>query len=200
MRCILPEVDHVAVSIDLASGEPSVTAEFSKDPRYRYATIDGVGKEPYYDGDVLMIDDIYIMTMSVSPMGRELIHDAFHNHLFGGKYSFVTQWMLDPEVIKNHFKKQRQFHKILCLGIGYSMQPAGMVEAAYNNGYALDLKTAKAFYAAYWRLFAKVKKLADRLAKQIEFDGYLVNPFGYRLTPPPRKAFNYYIQSVLIVS
>lgn len=115
MQCILPEEDCLTISIDLAAGEPTVTAHFSQDQRYRFATIDGVGKEPYYAADgVLMVDDIYLMVMSVSPMGKQLMWDTYHNHMFGdGKYNFVTQWMLDSEVVKSHLKKFRQFHKIL---------------------------------------------------------------------------------------
>lgn len=195
MKCILPEVDHVTVSIDLAAGEPTVTAHWSQDVRYRYATIDGVGKPPYYaDDNVLMIDDIYIMCMSVSPMGRELVWETFHDRKFDGR-SFVEQWVADAEVIKSALKKQRQFHKILALGIGYGMQPKKMCESSYNAGYSLSLDEARAFHKAYWKLFRGVKGLADRLERQVRNEGQLINPFGYRLTPEPRKAFNYFIQS-----
>lgn len=194
MKCILSDPEQITVSMDLAAGEPSVTAHFSQDKNYRHATIDGVGKEPYYDGSVLMVDDIYLMTMSVSPMGRDLMWDTYHNHRFPAG-SFVEQWMTDADVVKAFFKKQRQFHKILCLGLGYGMQAKRCVETARTNGFVLPLPTSKEFFKAYWRLFAGVKRLSDRLARQIELDGFLINPFGYRLTPEPRLAFNYFIQS-----
>lgn len=193
MSCILPDPGFVTVSMDLAAGEPSCTAHFSRDVRYRYATIDGVGKAPFYDGGVLMIDDIYLMVMSVSPMGKNLMREMFDRRWEGR--TFVEQWRVDPEVIKSALKKQRQFHKILALGLGYGMGAAKMCKSAFEAGYDLDLPTAKQFFRAYWNLFSGVKRLADRLAAQIEQDGYIVNPFGYRLSPPPRKAFNYYIQS-----
>jgi hypothetical protein len=194
MRCILPDPEYVTVSMDLAAGEPTVTAHFSGDKNYRYATIDGIGKAPFYDGPVLMIDDIYLMVASVSPLGRDVIWDTYHNYCFGDR-TFVEQWLTDPEVVKTHLKKLRQFHKILCLGIGYSMGPRKCCKTAYENGFDLDFPTSKAFHRAYWRLFSGVKRLSDRLAQQVELEGCIVNPFGYRLTPEPRKAFNYFIQS-----
>ncbi len=194
MRCILPEEDHRTVSIDLGAGEPTVTAHFSQDPFYRYACFDGVGKPPLYCNGVLKIDDIYLMTMSVSPIGRKLMWDTYHNHKFNGK-NFVEQWLEDPEVIKTYFKKMRQLHKMLALALGYGMGPRKMIKQCYDNGFAMDEATAKAFYRAYWELFAGVRRLADKLARMVEMQGFIVNPFGYRMTPPPHKAFNYFIQS-----
>lgn len=82
-----------------------------------------------------------------------------------------------------------------CLGLGYGMGPKKMKAQAYDNGFDLHLKDAKAFYKIYWDLFSDVRRLSDKLAAKVENDGYLVNPFGYRLTPPPFKALNYFIQS-----
>ena len=39
--------DHVIISSDFTSLEPSITAHFSKDYNYSYATYYGIGKEPY---------------------------------------------------------------------------------------------------------------------------------------------------------
>jgi hypothetical protein len=194
LACLVPDDGYVTVSMDLAAGEPTVTSHYSQDRRYRYATFDGVGRAPFYDGPVLMLDDLYLMTMSVSPIGAQQIRDVFNNHRFNG-LTFVEQWLLDPEVIKSFFKKQRQLHKMLCLALGYGMRPKKMVKQCYDNGYTMDIRTAQAFYDAYWDLFEGVRRLSDRLAAQVRKNGYIVNPFGYRLTPPPHKGFNYFIQS-----
>lgn len=194
MQTMVPAPGHVFVSIDLSSGEPTVTGEFSKDPNYLYATYHGVGKRPFYKDGVLMIDDIYLMVASVSPLGKEKIYDTFHNHKFDGK-SFADQWLEDSEVVKSYLKEVRTLHKILCLGIGYGMQARKMVTSMYEKGYLLDLKTAKQFCKVYWQLFSGVKAFSDTLTLEIERKGYIINPFGYRLTPDPRKAYNYYCQS-----
>lgn len=196
MECILPESGFRTVSIDLGSGEPTVTSHYSQDPMYRYACFDGVGKTPYYKNGVLMISDLYLKVMSVSPVGREKMADAFKNARFEGR-TFAEQWLLNDEVVKSYFKKERQLHKMLALALGYGMGPTKMIKQAFDNGYIMDMKTARAFYQAYWELFAGVRALADRLARQIKSKGFIVNEFGYRMTPPPHKGFNYLIQSTV---
>lgn len=196
MACIVPDDGYRTVSLDLSAGEPSVTAHYSQDMRYRYATFDGVGQAPSYRNGVLYIDDIYLMVMSVSPLGREAMARAFKEQAFGG-VSFVDQWLKDPEVVKSFFKKERQLHKMLALALGYGMGPTKMIKQAFDNGYIMDMKTARAFYQAYWELFSGVRALADRLARQIKSKGFIVNEFGYRMTPPPHKGFNYLIQSTV---
>lgn len=189
MKCLQSHTGYITVSMDLASGEPSVTAHYSGDQRYRHATVDGVGSRPTYKDSILYIDDIYIMTMSVSPMHKKMLWDYFHS------FDFASQWLKDPEVIKDHLKKHRQVCKMLALALSYGMQPRKMVKQMYENGVSISFKDAKAFYEAYWQLFSGVRRLADRLEFQIKQDGAMVNEFGYRLTPEPRKAFNYLIQS-----
>lgn len=194
MTCILPNPKTVLVSIDLSAGEPTVTSHFSQDPNYMYACFDGVGKAPYYSAaGVLMIDDIYLMVMSVSPIGKDKMQALFNKTWAAG--SFVEQWLHDSEVIKTHCKKDRQIHKILALGLGYGMGAQKMVKQMYDSGFLLSIEDAKAFKNAYWRLFKGVKLFAETLSKEIDTKGFMVNPFGYRLTPDPHKAFNYFIQS-----
>lgn len=193
MSAIQPDPGNVIVSIDLSAGEPSVTAHFSKDANYKWATVDGVGKVPEYRNGILRIDDLYLMVMSVSPLGAEKMRAAFDRDWAG--LTFQEQWMKDPEVIKTALKKDRQLHKILVLGIGYGMQPKKMVEQMRENGFTLTFEQAKKFFDAYWALFSGVRRLALKLEAEVKYEGSLINPFGYRLTPEPRKAFNYFIQS-----
>jgi hypothetical protein len=219
MSCLVPDPNHAFVSIDLSAGEPTVTTHFSRDPNYYNATFGMVGKEPYYDRQgVLQIDDIYLMGMSVSPMGKDRMRALFNSkfpHVIyqEGVYyeerclapvppvtvqerSFAQQWVADKQVILNQIKSERAFHKILILGLGYSMGPKHMVESAYKAGYKLSKKDAKAFFDAYWDLFKGVAELRDRLEAQFLVKGHLTNAFGYRLYPDPSyKALNYFIQS-----
>lgn len=194
MAAIQPDPNYTTVSIDLSAGEPTVTAHFSQDTNYRYATFDGVGKAPFYKNGVLMIDDIYLMCMSVSPIGRQKIWDMFHKETFNG-LSFVQAWLKDPDLVKKTIKKERDLHKMLALALGYGMGPKKMVKQCYDKGHQMELQVAKDFYNAYWHLFKGVRLFADHLGLAIKRRGFIVNPFGYRLTPPPHKAFNYFIQS-----
>lgn len=194
MSCIKPLPGHSIVSIDLSAGEPTVTAHFSQDKNYRYATFDGVGKEPQYRAGVLMIDDIYLMTRSVSPISKMAAWKEFTEKTYDG-LPFPQAWLRDPDLVKRPIKKDRDLHKMLALALGYGMGPKKMVKQCYDKGHEMSYQTARDFYGAYWDLFSGVRAFADQLAARIKRNGFIVNPFGYRLTPPPHKAFNYYIQS-----
>jgi DNA polymerase family A len=194
MRTLIPPPGKIFVSIDLSSGEPTITGEFSKDPNYLYATFNGVGKIPAYRNGILMIDDIYLMAASVSPLAQQKIRDTFDSKKFDG-LSFQEQWMVDSEVVKKYLKHERTIHKILALGLGYGMGPKKMVTSMYEKGYSLDFKTAKQFKKVYWELFSGVRKFSDMLSVEMESKGQIINPFGYRLTCNPRKAYNYFCQS-----
>lgn len=124
MECLVPDDGYITVSMDLAAGEPTVTSHFSQDKNYRYACFDGVGKAPFYKDGVLMLSDIYLMTMSVSPLGREKMADAFKNARFDGR-TFSEQWLIDDESIKRYFKKDRQLHKMLCIAEGTLVRVRG---------------------------------------------------------------------------
>lgn len=193
MRCIKPDPGDITVSIDLASGEPTVAGHFSQDKNYLYATYHGVGKKPFYENGILMIDDIYLMVMSVSPLGRDLIEELYKRSWPAG--SFADQWVVDADVIKKEIKNERNFHKMWCLALAYSMQPRKMVKSAYENGHLVDFKTAKEFFKIYWMIFSGIRILADKLALQMDRDGYIVNQFGYRYTCESSKAYNYWNQS-----
>lgn len=200
MGALIPEDDHVFVSVDLSAGEPSVITHFSKDPYYKAAIFDMVGKAPYYDeSGVLMIDDIYLMGMSISPMGADKLHDIYHNHQFVVKntqMNFADAWITDADIVKKFLNEDRAFHKILILGIGYAMGPEKMVLSAFQAGFDLSLKEARQFFKAYWKLIKNVKGLSEMLTEEATRTGYLVNTFGYRSVPDPfYKSLNYFIQS-----
>lgn len=195
MTHIVPDEGQIYVSIDFASGEPTITSELSKDPNYIYACFGGVGKEPFYKDGLLYCDDIYVMNMSKSPLHAELVRKTFDEGQFDGR-NFREQWLIDKEVItKQTLKKARDVEKMLCLALGYGMQPKKMVKQCYERGFSITPQQARAFYDSYWRTFSDVRKFADYCALKAKKDGYLINHFGYRLTCAPRLAYNYVIQS-----
>lgn len=197
MRCIIPDPGNTLVSVDLSAGEPTCTTHYSGDKNYYDACFGMVGKAPFYAGDVLKIDDIYLTVMSVSPMGQKLMRDVYHNTY--GTVPFPEKWLENPEFFtKGLLKKERALHKTLTLGLGYSMGPKKLVKSAYNSGHVLAYRTAKDFYEAHWRLFSGVQSLGKKLEHKFARDGFLVNDFGYRLIPDaPYKCLNYFIQSTV---
>jgi DNA polymerase I-like protein with 3'-5' exonuclease and polymerase domains len=188
MQCWLADEGKTFVSQDVVSLEPSVTAHFSQDKRYRWATVDGIGKAPYYDGDVLMIDDVYLMTASVLPPTAHKIRKAWDDGIF-------NTWLGDSEAVKKALKGPRSFAKVCALGLGYGMGAKKLQKTCEEAGVILTFHEAKAVRARYWDLFYGLRDFADRLQFRVEKDGFLINPFWYRITPEPHKAFNAYIQS-----
>jgi len=195
MSTIIPQPGYVVVSCDLSAGEPTCTTHYSKDQNYYDATFGMVGKAPYYADDVLKIDDVYLTVMSVSPIGRDVMRNVFNDTYDGD--TFAERWLKDPEFFtKRLLKKERQLHKILTLGLSYSMGPRKLVKSASDAGHILPLKTAKDFYSAHWALFSGVQAFGKRLEAIFQRQGYLVNDFGYRLIPDAEyKCLNYFIQS-----
>jgi hypothetical protein len=194
MSCLVSDPGYTYVSVDLSSGEPTVTSQYSRDPRYYAACFGMVGKDPYYDNGILMIDDIYLMCASASPMGKEAIRKCFDEGVFDGWNTGEKE-----DIQKKHpvIGPIRVFHKPLALGLGYSMGPRKMVTTARDHGHLITYKDAKAFHTAYWKeIYSDLGLYADKQQAILKSVGYLVNQFGYRLVPDsPHKAFNYMIQS-----
>lgn len=182
MTAMLPDPDCTFVSVDLASGEPTVTTHYSQDANYYDACFGMTGKTPYYCAEgYLKSDDIYLTAASFSPLGRDQVRAAFEE---------------SPYNLKDRLKRIRDLHKVLVLGIGYSMGPKKMVKSCYDKGFDITLKDAKQFYNAYWAWCPKVRELADSLEAKFKREGHLINDFGYRLIPDASyKSLNYWIQS-----
>jgi hypothetical protein len=195
MGCIKATPGHVIISSDASAGEPTVTTHFSQDTNYRWATFDGVGQRPYYDGHTLKIDDIYLMTASITPVGAPLIRAAWDREWPAG--TFADQWLADPDMIKSALKGCRQMHKAVALGLSYGMGPKKLQKTLYEQGFDISFAQCKQTFAAYWSLFSGVRTFADRLSRQMERDGYIINPFGYRGVGAPHKSFNFFVQSAV---
>lgn len=192
MSTWLPDPGYTFVSCDFTSLEPCITAHFSGDKFYKYATYDGVGKRPWFhENGTLMIDDIYLMTASSMPGVSDTIVAFFRN---GGN---CDQWVIDSEPIKGNklIKPIRSKAKTACLGFGYGMAARKFVKQSYEAGMNVTLEEARGMYKAYWNLFQGVQTLSKKLEALVKKNGSLINPMGYRLTPEPHKAFNAFVQS-----
>lgn len=198
---IVPSKGNVFVSLDQQAGEPTVTAHYSKDKRYMYATLTGAGKEPFWDTEgILMIDDIYLMFMSATSEGKVTMRALWQQSFPDG--DFLTQWMKDPKVIKKKIEDDRQYYKMVALALLYGLGPGKLQKQSYEAfNREITLEQAKAIYQAYWLTFKDVKALATRLQAKAH-RGWFINEFGYCLnfdtskeTDSTHKACNYLIQS-----
>jgi hypothetical protein len=190
MGAMVPRPGSVFVSIDLAAGEPTVVAHYSQDRLYRAAAFDMVGKKPYLDGDLLVIDDPYLMFASISPIGSKEVKRAIDNGL-------IDCWLTESERFKSDLKKTRAFHKTVFLAKMYGQGARGTVNFAADQGEHLEFQTSKTLHHQFWfELFSGVRMLGERLEVQFKRQGFLLNEFGYRMVPERESlALNYTIQS-----
>lgn len=192
MTSIVADPGMVIFASDLAAAEPGVTSQMSGDRNYYDASFGMIGKQPYYDGDVLKIDDLYLTVMSVSPIGAADMRRAFVD------LDIANRWLTHAEEIKKALKTPRQLHKVLALAIAYGLGPKGIIRTAKQAGFEITPQVAKAFYEAYWKLFSGVRGLGKRLELEFQRTGHLVNPFGFRLVPDAHyKCLNAMIQSTV---
>lgn len=190
MGAMIPEDGHSFVSIDLAAGEPTVIAHYSQDPLYNAACFGMVGKDPYWDGDLLMIDSPYMMFGSIAPTGKESIRRAWYEGRF-------ENWVKLDDAARKKVWEGLGFHKTVSLAKIYGQGARGTVNFAADMGYSLDFQTSKTLHHQFWfDLFPKVRMLGERLEVQFKRQGYLLNEFGYRMVPERESlALNYTIQS-----
>lgn len=190
MGCLLPDPGKSFVSIDLAAGEPTVVAHYSQDKLYNAATFGMVGKEPYWDGSLLMIDSPYIMFGSISPIGKDSLRRAWDEGKFEG-------WCTMTDDQRKKVWSGLGKHKTISLAKLYGQGARGTVNFAANQGEYLDFATSKVLHHQFWYdLFPSVRMLGERLEVQFKRQGYLLNEFGYRMVPERESlALNYTIQS-----
>ncbi len=194
MSRLLPDPGFVFVGSDMSAGEPTIITEFTKDQNYKYFCFDGVGKRPFYDGNLMKIDDIYLAYASVCPMFAADMKTAFDTGWEG--LSFADWWMKDPEYVKGKLKKIRKNAKWILLGLGYGLGAKSLYPKALEAGLKVTMKDCKGAFDIYWWLFSDIKAYADRLEKHTKKVGWFENPFGYRFAPTEyRKCFNGMIQS-----
>jgi len=193
MSCFVARPGHIFVSQDVVALEPTITAEFSKDKRYRYAVVDGIGKPVHYDRGILMIDDIYLMTGSRLPPTKDATRKFFDDGLFKTWHLMTPE---EQEKVKDITKKTvRGYAKTSVLGFGYGMGWKKFQKTAKEAKFPITADEAKDSKKEYWASYPGLAQLRDRLSWECKKYGSLVNPFGYRLTPEPHKALNAFIQS-----
>lgn len=181
-------------SYDAVSLEPSVSAQFSGDTFYRYATYDGIGKKPYYDDRLsfILIDDIYLMFASKTTFMGKQIRDAFDQH------DLYNLWMTDKDAVKDHpaLKKLRKFAKILVLSVERGAGARKVRQSAEERmGWTIPLNTCRDCISEFWDLFSGLKLLKSKLSDIVEQHGAFITPLGFRVSCDPYKAYAYFTQS-----
>lgn len=196
MSCVLPREGNIFASIDSVGCEPTVISEYTGDVNYKNIVFDMKGKTPHWINNTLILDDIYLSVLSMTPFGRTYLKDIWDNHRFPAG-SFAEQWLVDSEVVKAVVKKYRTIAKIAVLASGYSAGPTKIHKAINEAGFVISETDARNLHNAFWKLFAGVKRYAEDCSKNALANGLrVINRFGQVMwLTSPHKAFNAEIQS-----
>lgn len=183
------------VGYDYFSLEPAVSAEFSKDPLYTYATQTGIGKKPVYDErlGVLMVSDVYQLFGSGTQFMGEKYRTAWDKH------NFYDLWLKDSEAVKNHpdIKPLRKFSKVCVLGIERGMGATKLKKDAQEKaGMEITMAVARQCIKDFWNLFSGLEALKTHLSNQALEHGAFITPLGFRVPCDDYKAYPFFTQAV----
>lgn len=183
---IISEPGKVFICRDLISGEPTITSMLSGCPYYTYATYTGIGVKPYWARGVLMVSDIYLMYASCNPITAAKVKELFD----------PDEWMRDPEIVKAKLKNERKLCKVVVLAASYGCGKTKLNIIFKENGFNVSRDDSDLAYESYWLLFKQIKCTIKNVERLLIKQGYLINYFGYKVTPVNTKdAFNYLCQS-----
>lgn len=119
--CMQADPGHVLIHWDFRSLEPTVQAQLSGDKLLAYATCHGIGKRPYWQDDMLWIDDIYIAYASKNKMFKE--HFMHWNH---------DEWMENKSAVKERFGYWRDAWKGVLLSVLYGAQDRSVQKTLFK--------------------------------------------------------------------
>lgn len=160
LRCFVPDEGKVFVDCDHTALEQVVLAELSRDPAL--LKLYGPDASP---------NDVYLFTGASLPGIGERIRSAGYDPLNPGT-EMIAQ-------VKSLCKKERALAKLVVLGSSYKMGPAKLQRTLELEGIKVTFEEAKAIHAAYWALYAGVKRYDRELMNQYEDnDGWVLNGIG----------------------
>lgn len=155
--------------------EPTVQAIVSGDPSLKYCVYDGEGVKPYYDQDLLKIDDVYLTVGSVSELYGEFIRKNIN----------PDDWMADKEAVKYAFKKQRQILKIITLMTLYGSGIENVVSlVAKLAKVQITFKQGQSLVNALWSAFPGLYSFNVRLQNQARRQGHITTCMGFKIMTP----------------
>lgn len=173
MKNLKCDEGYTGVHADLSAIEPTITAHYSDDPSLLKVFRDGLG-------------DIYLdLALEMFPDDKEL------------------QEGYNPNVpiikaVKDRFERQRKIAKIVQLAVQYTGTEHTVQKNLMKAGVEVSLEEAETLVAAYWRKFAKVAQMNDRLRELNRHEGLLRNVIGRIIRAPDpeyKDLGNRFIQS-----
>lgn len=174
-KTFIADDGYIFVGVDFSALEPTVQAIVSGDPSLKYCVYDGEGVKPYYDQDLLKIDDVYLTVGSVSELYGEFIRKNIN----------PDDWMADKEAVKYAFKKQRQILKIITLMTLYGSGIENVVSlVAKLAKVQITFKQGQSLVNALWSAFPGLYSFNVRLQNQARRQGYITTCMGFKIMTP----------------
>lgn len=151
---------HVLVQLDFASIEPAMLAEFSQDRSL--LQLYGPTAKPN--------QDIYLYTAANIPALAGDIEKY---------YDTKNPTAEGAAAAKKFCKRERSIAKTVCLGSAYGMGVGKMHETLHLGGVDISLAEVRKIHAAYWALYAGIKRFQSRLTDMwMNLGGYVISALG----------------------
>jgi hypothetical protein len=192
----LADEGKILLSQDLSGAEPNIMLNYTDDDMLRFFLKEAKGVEPYWDGNTLMTDSMYITYASRNKLGDRLIREAY-NRDWDGK-NFTQQYIEDADVIKKWLDSKGKaygLYKLATLGLFYSLGAKGLIRQVGDYGITLTPDEAKEVWLDFWRMFRGVDEFQKMLRRQLKTYDHITNPFGFKINAEPHKVLNAFIQS-----
>lgn len=174
-KTFIADDGYTFFGLDFVALEPTVQAIVSGDPSLKYCVFDGEGVKPYYDQDLLKIDDVYLTVGSVSELYGEFIRKNIN----------PDDWMADKEAVKYAFKKQRQILKIITLMTLYGSGIENVVSlVAKLAKVQITFKQGQSLVNALWSAFPGLYSFNVRLQNQARRQGHITTCMGFKIMTP----------------
>jgi hypothetical protein len=187
-----PRKGRVFISSDCTAVEPSILLNLSDDKTLKAVLYDYVGKEPQWDGNILLSDSLYVTTMSKTDLLGPVLRSL--------PQSWYPQWVADNDAAKKALGKSYKMSKTSVLGCLYGQTPPGIVKTFAGEGMIISLDEATKLHSQFWDSLPQAHRFM--LEMQVMFTrAYkkkmpVMGPFGFPIPSGKSKdGMNRIIQS-----
>jgi hypothetical protein len=192
MGPIVADEGNVLISQDLAGAEPNLLLNYSDDQTLYSILYNLKGVKPYWDRGVLMTDNLYVTTMSSTPLLGPLLETLGEN--------WATLWVTDQDTAKTQIGGVYPTCKASCLALLYGMQKARLSRQLAEVGVIMTDAEVANIYNGFWDSLPAVKALRDFLIYEFKQakkkKQCYMSPMGFPLpTGKANDALNYCVQS-----
>jgi DNA polymerase I-like protein with 3'-5' exonuclease and polymerase domains len=183
------------VESDFMAGEPTIISALTRDKNYTLINYTLRGKPPYMEGDLFLSSDPYISLMSIAPNTAKIFKDWLES--FSSFEMLQHMWVTDKDSAIEPIKKYRKLMKIAFLALGYGCQSRKLRQIFNENGFNVSEADCEALFETFWHMFNGVERFNKAMQNIYKRQGYIYNPFGFRISTEKHKVYNALIQSSL---